>query len=379
MTVDSDRFRLVLGHFPTGVAVVTALGRDGKPVGLVVSSFTSVSLQPPLVAFFPAVTSRSWPEVEASGGFCINILSAEQESYSRQFSRSGEDKYAGLSWFPSPSGAPVLEGALAWIDCDISRVDEVGDHFAVYGAVKDLQLQSGSAPLVFFRGGYGGFQSTSLVAGDPTGDLVVPLRLVDLGRPLLEEFAERSNTQVAVNALVGGQTVVLAVAGATAEDRASGTFIGQRVRAAAPIGASFMAWEPAQRVAAWMASAPADQADALVARLEAIRRHGMAYSIEGGGIKDWQDAMLAPVEDVHERERALMTRVMQTFHPQVEATDAPRVRNLHVPVLTSDGRAGLFLNVGGFAPLDGVGLARLVADVKDVANQISQLEADGDG
>ena len=118
--LDPDLFRLVLGHFPSGVAVVTAVGRDGQPVGLVVSSFTSVSLKPPLVALFPAITSKSWPEIEASGGFCINILSAGQESYSRQFSRSGGDKFAGLSWFPSPSGAPVLEGSLAWIDCDVS-------------------------------------------------------------------------------------------------------------------------------------------------------------------------------------------------------------------------------------------------------------------
>jgi hypothetical protein len=101
----------------------------------------------------------------------------------------------------------------------------------------------------------------------------------------------------------------------------------------------------------------------------------MAFSLEGGGIKDWQDAMSAPVEDVHEREQALMTRVMQSFHPQVDPPDAPRVRNLHVPVLTPDGRAGLFLNVGGFPPLDGHELAQLVADVKGVASEISGLAA----
>src|SRR6478609_2093846 len=118
-TLDPDLFRLVLGHFPSGVAVVTAMGQDGQPVGLVVSSFTSVSLNPPLVAFYPALTSKSWPQIEASGGFCVNILSSEQESMSRAFSRSGGDKFAGLSWFPSPGGAPVLRGALAWIDCEL--------------------------------------------------------------------------------------------------------------------------------------------------------------------------------------------------------------------------------------------------------------------
>jgi flavin reductase (DIM6/NTAB) family NADH-FMN oxidoreductase RutF len=128
--------------------------------------------------------------------FCINILSSQQEAWSRSFSRSGTDKFAGPSWFPSPGGAPILEDALAWIDCDLYRVDEAGDHYVVFGEVQDMQLQSGSAPLVYFRGGYGAFESSSLVAGDPHEDYAVPLRVVDVARPMLEAFAERSGTQV---------------------------------------------------------------------------------------------------------------------------------------------------------------------------------------
>lgn len=377
--IEPDLFRLVLGHFPTGVAVITAMSKDDRPVGMAIGSFTSVSLEPPLVAFLPAVTSTTWPEIEATGGFCVNILSAEQESWSRSFGRSGADKFAGVSWFPSPGGAPVLGDALAWIECDLWRVDRAGDHFVVFGEVKNMRLQSGSAPLVFFRGGYGAFQSASLVAGDPHQDLAVPLRFVDVGRPLLEEFAERTGTQIAVTGLVGDQLVVLAVVGATAEDRASGTFIGQRVRATAPIGATFMAWEPADRVAAWMASAPADQAESLTARLESIRRGGMAYSLEGGGLRDWQDAMSAAAEASgdHTREQVIADRVMQSFHPQITEPEAAHVRNVHVPVLGPDGRAALFLNVGGFPTLDRDALAELVADVKQVAGQISASSTDG--
>src|SRR3712207_9085160 len=89
-----ETFRRVLGQFPTGVAVVTAMGRDGKPVGMAVGFFTSVSLEPPLAGFFPAVTSKTWPEIEAFGGFCVNILSAGQDSVCRTFSRSSADKFA---------------------------------------------------------------------------------------------------------------------------------------------------------------------------------------------------------------------------------------------------------------------------------------------
>jgi flavin reductase (DIM6/NTAB) family NADH-FMN oxidoreductase RutF/DNA-binding IclR family transcriptional regulator len=357
--VESDLFRRVLGHFPTGVAVITAMSKDGRPVGM--------------AAFLPAVTSTTWPQIEASGGFCVNILSAEQEAWSRSFGRSGADKFAGVSWYPSPNGAPVLEDALAWIDCHLYRVDQAGDHYVVFGEVKDMRVQSASAPLVFFRGGYGAFQSASLVAGDPRQDLAVPLRLVDGGRPLLEEFSERAQCQVAVTALVGDQIVVLAVAGATAEDRASGTFIGQRVRATAPIGASFMAWEPADRVASWVASAPAEHADALAGRLESIRSAGMAFSLEGGGIREWQDAMSAvPTDGDATRQKTLADRVLQSFQPQIVDPEAARVKNLHVPVLGPDGRAALFLNVGGFSTLDNAGLAELVAGVKDVARRISE-------
>ena len=369
-----ETFRRVLGQFPTGVAIVTAIGQDEQPVGMAVGAFTSVSLDPPLVAFLPARTSKTWPEIESFGAFCINILSAQQERLSRNFGRSGADKFAGVAWFPSPSGCPVLEEALAWIDCGLFRVDQAGDHHIVLGAVRDMRTQAGSGPLVFFRGGYGSFQSASLVAGDPYGDLAVPLRIVDLARADLERFAERTNTQCAVTALVGDQIVVLALAGATTEARASGTFIGSRIRAIPPIGTSFMAWEPADRIATWTASMSAEARDSLMVRLELMRRRGMAVSLEGGGVQDWQEAMSRAVECA-QLPHGAFSSLIQAFDPQIEEPDARCVRNLHVPVFGRDGRAGVFLNVGGFPALDKRGLAELTADVKGLAGRISGLSA----
>ena len=153
--IDSARYRQVLGHFPTGVTVVTAATDDG-PVGLCVGSFTSVSLDPPLVAFFAAKTSTTYPRIEASGQYCVNILGEDQEEEARVFASSGTDKFAGIGWRPSPAtGAPVLDDVLAWIDCRVETVHEAGDHWLNIGRVLDLEVGREGGPLVFFRGGFG--------------------------------------------------------------------------------------------------------------------------------------------------------------------------------------------------------------------------------
>ncbi len=154
--VDSAQYRQVLGHFPTGVTVITA-APDGEPVGLAVGSFSSVSLDPPLVAFFAGRGSTSWPKIETAGSFCVNILAEDQEDVCRRFASKDTDKFAGLGWSPAASGSPLLDDVLAWIDCDIESVTDAGDHLCVFGRVRDLAVAREGGPLVFFRGGYGRF------------------------------------------------------------------------------------------------------------------------------------------------------------------------------------------------------------------------------
>src|SRR4051794_26552558 len=119
---EATQFRRVIGHFPTGVAVVTGMDAEGKPAGMAVGSFSSVSLDPPLVAFMPDKSSSSWPKFRDSGSFCVNILGAEQESVCRTFAMKGGDKFAELSWRPAGSGSPILDGVLAWIGCGLDGV-----------------------------------------------------------------------------------------------------------------------------------------------------------------------------------------------------------------------------------------------------------------
>jgi 3-hydroxy-9,10-secoandrosta-1,3,5(10)-triene-9,17-dione monooxygenase reductase component len=151
---DTAQFRRVLGHFPTGLVVVTALGPDGDPAGLAVGSFASVSLDPPLVGFFVDRSSTSWPKIAQALRFCVNVLAEDQKELCQTFAVSGGRKFDGLRWRRSALGSPVLDGVLAWMDCTLASVSDAGDHLAVLGAVQDLSVSRDGKPLLFFKGGF---------------------------------------------------------------------------------------------------------------------------------------------------------------------------------------------------------------------------------
>lgn len=156
--IDERRFRTVLGHFATGVVAVTAIDPEaGRPAGLAANSFTSVSLDPALVSFCVAHTSTTWPRLRQAERFCVNILSADQREISVRMATRGGDKFAGLAWSESPGGGPVLDGALAWLECSVEAEHVAGDHMIVVARVHHLDRQNDGAPLIFYRGAYGGF------------------------------------------------------------------------------------------------------------------------------------------------------------------------------------------------------------------------------
>ncbi|MEL7155787.1 MAG: flavin reductase family protein [Actinomycetota bacterium] len=158
-TIDSGDFRQVLGNFPTGVTVVTASGAD-RPIGVAIGSFASISLDPPLVGFFLGTGSGSWPPMEAAGHFCVNVLRSDQQELCGVMASKSDDKFAGVEIVDAPwSGAPVLPGVQAMIDCRIDQVIELGDHNLVVGRVMHLEVgaDGDSRPMVFFQGKYGTF------------------------------------------------------------------------------------------------------------------------------------------------------------------------------------------------------------------------------
>ena len=151
--LDSREFRRILGHYPTGVCVVTTV-LDAEPIGMVVGSFTSVSLEPALVAFLPDRKSTTWPRIEAAGQFCVNVLAQGQQDVCRAFSSKIGNPFDATPHRRSASGLPIIEGAVAWIDCGLHAVHEAGDHFIVIGDVRALDVERADPPLVFVQGGY---------------------------------------------------------------------------------------------------------------------------------------------------------------------------------------------------------------------------------
>jgi 3-hydroxy-9,10-secoandrosta-1,3,5(10)-triene-9,17-dione monooxygenase reductase component len=151
---NDSNFRRVIGHFATGVAVVTAI--DDGPVGFTVQALCALSLNPPLILVCAGRASTTWPHVAATGRLCVNLLSDEQAQLARQFAVSGGDKYVGVGWAPSEGlGLPVIDGSLAWIDCEIVQVMEGGDHWIAVCRVLALEAFEEMRPLIFSRGEFG--------------------------------------------------------------------------------------------------------------------------------------------------------------------------------------------------------------------------------
>lgn len=155
--IDPLAFRRVLGHFPTGVTVVAA-APDGRPAGMTVGSFFSISLDPPLVGFCVDRGSSSWPDIEPAGAFAVSVLGAGQSDVSNHFARTAGDRFDGVAWRAGITGSPILEDALAHIECATEQVVDAGDHWIVIGRVVDLDVGRDGTPLLFFKGGYGRFE-----------------------------------------------------------------------------------------------------------------------------------------------------------------------------------------------------------------------------
>lgn len=145
----------MLGHFTTGVTVLAAVV-DRIPVGFTAQAFTSVSLDPPLIAVCVSRTSQSWARIRSTGVFCVSILAEDQEAIARLFAAKAADRFLTVGWTPATgTGSPVIDGCLAWVDCQIVAEHDGGDHLLVLARVVDLAVGDASGPLLFYRGGYG--------------------------------------------------------------------------------------------------------------------------------------------------------------------------------------------------------------------------------
>jgi flavin reductase (DIM6/NTAB) family NADH-FMN oxidoreductase RutF/DNA-binding IclR family transcriptional regulator len=347
MTIDAKHLRRVLGHFPTGVAVISGLDPDGKPVGMAIGSFTSVSLDPPLVAFLPDKSSTSWPKIAPSGKFCVNILASEQESVCRTFAVKGSDKFAELQWSPAATGSPRLDDVVAWIDCDVEVVHEAGDHYIVIGRVRELDVANPSLPLIFFQGGYGRFTAPSLAAWE--GDLQMQLQSADAARPEMEALAEELDVECVASAVVGDDMVLVANAG-TPRSQALPTRVGQRIPFRPPLGTAFVAWASKPARDAWLARAAPDQQEPLQRTLDEVRRagytvgRGASWHREVGTVLVKTRGSLTP-ETTETISRLISSLPADYESPAAGFGDRSQVRSVSVPVTGPDGTTVLVLTL----------------------------------
>lgn len=351
--IGGARFRDVLGHYPTGVVVVTVMGQDERPVGMAVGSFTSVSLDPPLVAFLPDRSSSTFPHIRAAASFCINVLAADQEAVCRAFAMRGADKFRDVSWTRSPSGAPVLDDVVAWIDCEPDRVHEAGDHFIVLGRVTAMEVARPTIPLLFFQGGYGAFAPRSLVTG-ARADLEKQVRLADFARTGLEAVTAELDVETRASAVVGGSQVVVAVA--QPETAAEWhTAIGISLPFVPPWNATFLAWMSEDELDTWCSSAvppvEGDGRSALDRELAVIRAHGWSLKYRDDDelmqhIDDLERALetSGPLPGLQRELAEAVSRLTPHADPdQLDDERAGRVFTVAVPVFDSDGRVSMLL------------------------------------
>ncbi|OLT37754.1 hypothetical protein BJF79_05995 [Actinomadura sp. CNU-125] len=342
---DRRRFREVLGHYPTGVVVVTGIADTGEPVGMVVGSFSSVSLDPPLVSFLPSKTSGTWARLRTASSFCVNVLAADQEHVCRQFAAKTGDKFTDVPWRLSPSGAPLLDEAVAWIDCDFDAVQEVGDHLMALGRVRDLGVLDPRPPLLFFQGGYGGFSPGALVAPYES-DLLNHIRVADIAREHMEAVSADLGLECYAQCIVADEIVVVAGSAGARKNTVHG-HIGRRMPFAPPYGALFVAGRDDKAIDAWLSRRNLPLADEdrdhyrRALRRAASRRWSIALRApEHDEVWDEIDAFSTAqrTPELERRVGALLERLKEHYEP--DALDPDRrhdVRLLGAPVY---GRSG---------------------------------------
>ena len=376
---DDSRFREVLSHYPTGVAVVTAKVGD-RHLGMVVGSFTSVSLKPPLVAFLADHYSRTYGELKDTRHFVVNILAADQEHVCRRFaSKSTDDKWQGVGWKTSGNGVRKLLGAVAHIECTHAGTHEAGDHDIVLGRVDHLTADNPVLPLLFFQGGYGKFAPQSLVIPSQI-DVAAPLRIADVARPHMEGLAREFGAACSAQAKVNNELVYLASFQGDDVGRAPPR-LGRRVPHLPPLGTLFVAWEPESVAEQWLGIVGGDlgpERECLRAGLERVRSRGYSLALESEEYaplervaQRFSNGQATPSEERYLRE--MTVHLAKYYEPaEIPSNVGPRVRVIGAPIFASEHSVGLVLQIWRPAVGDTRNVADIAEALRDVARHVEK-------
>ncbi len=380
-SLDPGTYRAVLGQYPTGVTAITATDGEGRPLGMIVGTFSSVSLDPPLVSFMASRDSASFAAIRQSPTFCANVLAGDQEGVCRALSIKGAtDKFASLTWHTAPLGSPVINGVLAWIECRARTVVDAGDHVIVIGEVVGLESTRSALPLLFLGGGYGRFSPHSrVVAASP--DIMDQLRLADLARTPMEVLGRRLGLECAAVAPVEDVLVRVASAGVPS-DGGRPARVGVRLPFEAPMGSLLVAWEDEAVQDRWMNRAdsamPDEERAAHRSALQHVRERGWTITFADDVFRELDASIeqLSSGTGADADLSALNARLSGSaaYHPgDIEPDELYDVRNVSAPVRDADGRAVMYLSVFGFEPgTSGREVLRVAAELVATAESIGE-------
>lgn len=382
-TFDPQVFRTVLGHYPTGVCVVTGINSDGEPLAMVVGTFSSVSLDPPLVSFLPMTSSATYRQLAECESMCISVLTAEQEGVGRTIASRRSDKLAGLDWRPAPSGAPILTGCLAWLDVRLEQSIEAGDHLIALCRVEDLAVENPVAPLLFFQGGYGAFVVPSLIARIDA-DIATGVHEAVASRSELEALATALRCECTLLKVVNREELA-AVAMATSPGKSPESGLGGRLPIIPPIADAWVATQPEDEQEYWLSKATGadeERRDIYRRRLAFCRENGYVYSLCGDEEVTFESLRAATNQYASTRPtpaevRAIRERITEATTPrsyELNPLDESRrydIASIIVPVDDAQGDNTLNLRVSGL-PRGATGAEVLawIARVHETAREI---------
>jgi len=372
--IDPLRYRQVLGQYPTGVCAITARRNSLEPVAMVVGSFVSVSLQPPLIAFFPDRASSSWAKLRDCENFCVNILSSEQEGLCRKLASKLPDKFEGASHRISARGNPVLDGVVAWIECRRHSIADAGDHELVMGHVLSLEIETAGFPLLFFQGGYGRFAPASISAFETPGLTLGQLRCVDQARSEMEAMSDELSARCLAVVPIGAELAIVASSGRARHD-GPGTLVGQRFPFVPPTGSIFAAWLPEPVRANWIDRvANGERRKSVRTALERVRSRG--YSL--GLLNDAQRKFSSRVDAIAaglEPSVGLEAVIDSLYYDPENLTSAEYalVRVITAPVFDATGGVSFALTLYDFQkPAATGGIEKYIARVTEGAARVTQ-------
>lgn len=379
--VDADLYREVMGHYPTGVAVVTGFD-NGEPIGMVVGTFSAVSLDPPMVTFMPAINSRTYMRLAESSAYCINVLAHDQLDLCRRMAVPRDDKFSQVDWSVSAFGAPVLADAVAYIHCTMTSAVPAGDHLIVLCTVHAMEVARSAPPLLFFQGGYGGFSPRGMTAkGD--ADLITAIRLADPARRFIGALSEALGCEAAVLVGVNDNELTTAASayggGASMQER-----LGARIPLMPPLGEAYVAGQTTEVVERWLSRAPSQEPEVLAryrSRLRTVAERGVALAmIAPGGedaYRDLHNAMdeYASNELTPARERAIRSVIqdMSWFFAAGELIDDEvyDVGSVAVPVHNPEGDVSMVVRLTQLPRrVDGRGVKHWIRELKEAASGI---------